>query len=80
LAKLSELAFVPGRDQQGRLGSQWALSGVRATTMEPTSPKEEREVHSSPLSFNIVTLTAKGSDRTAWSTVVAFVEKVGRSC
>ena len=46
---------------------------------DPNTPKADLEVHSKPFPFNMVTLTAYGSDREAWSMVEAFVEKADLS-
>ena len=45
----------------------------------PNTPKADLEVHSKPFSFNIVTLTAYGNDRDAWSMLEALVEKADLS-
>ena len=46
---------------------------------DPNTPKADRELHSKPFSFNIVTLTAYGNERDAWSMLEALVEKADLS-
>jgi hypothetical protein len=46
---------------------------------EPNTPKADLEVHSNPFSFKMVTLTAYGKDRDAWSMLEALVEKADLS-
>ena len=48
-------------------------------TRDPNNPKADLEVQSKPFSFNMVTLTAYGNDRDAWSMLEALVEKADRS-
>src|SRR5260370_36374594 len=47
--------------------------------IDPSSPKEDRDDHSKPSCFNIVTLTPYGSDLEAESIAEALAEKAGRS-
>src|SRR5258708_20447061 len=64
--------------QQGLPSDHLAFSGVSVTSSEPSRPKEDREVHSSPTSLRITTLTLNGSDCEAWSMAGALVGKADR--
>src|SRR5258708_19569242 len=66
--------------QQGLPSDHLAFSGVSVTSREPSRPKEDREVHSSPTSLRITTLTVNGSDCEAWSMAGALGEKSDPSC
>ena len=46
---------------------------------EPNTPKADLDVHSKPFSFSMVTLTAYGNERDAWSMLAALVEKADLS-
>ncbi len=50
------------------------------TRSDPTRPKDDLEVHSSPASFKITTLTAYGKALEASSMAAALVENADRSC
>lgn len=41
---------------------------------DPNNPKADRELHSNPLSFNMMTLTEYGNERDAASMLEALVE------
>src|SRR5258706_1818163 len=80
LSKLLKFPLVLCGQQEALRDVHLAASGARVTRRDPTRPNEDREVHSSPSSFRITTLTAYGKDREASSIAGALLENTDRSC